>query len=451
MLVGESCVALACRLFAFGRPLAGIGDGQRRSHHQDLAHARLGFGSQDHPPQPWVDGQTCQAPTEVGDLAVLVERPEFLQQLHAIADTAPVRGVQERKLLHVAQFQRCHLQQHRGKIRPQDLGISEARTTRVVIFGVQPNAHTGRNATAPAGPLRSRGLRDRLYRQALNFQAAAVTRDAGIAGVDDVPDAGDCQRCLGDIGRQHDTAPAMRSEHLVLFRRRQTGVQRQYLGILEVAQSICGITDFAFTRQKHQHVTRRLGLQFMDGVDDRLDFVADLGAHYLVVRVVWIVVSGCGHRDFERAIPDLDWMGPTGHLDDRCATEVCREALRLNGCRRDDHFELRAAGQQLMEVSEQEVDVQAAFMGFIDDEGVVAHQPAIALDLGQQNAIGHQFDQGALADVIVESHRIAHGIAERSAQFVSDTLGDRAGGKPPGLRVADHGAHTAAHFEADFR
>ena len=46
--------------------------------------------------------KVCQAPTEVGDLAVLVERPEFLQQLHAIADTASVRGVQERKLLHVA-------------------------------------------------------------------------------------------------------------------------------------------------------------------------------------------------------------------------------------------------------------------------------------------------------------------------------------------------------------
>ena len=59
----------------------------------------------------------------------------------------------------------------------------------------------------------------------------------------------------------------------------------------ESAQSLCGVADLALAGQEHQHVARRLGLEFVDRVDDRLDFVADLGAHDFVVGVVGIVVS----------------------------------------------------------------------------------------------------------------------------------------------------------------
>ena len=119
-----------------------------------------------------------------------VEGAEFLQQLHTVADAARVRRIEERKALDVAELQRRHLQDHRGQVGPQDLRIGVARAaTSKSVLGVEPDAHAGRGAPGAAGPLRGRGLRDRLDRQPLHLGAAAVARDARGAGVDDVADA----------------------------------------------------------------------------------------------------------------------------------------------------------------------------------------------------------------------------------------------------------------------
>ncbi len=90
-------------------------------------------------------------------------------------------------------------------------------------------------------------------------------------------------------------------------------------------------------------------------------------------------------------------------------------------------------------------------MRLVEDEGVVAQQAAVALDLGEQDAVGHQLDQRAVAGLVGEPHGVADGLAERGAQFVGDALGDGAGGQPPRLGVADGAADTAAEFEADLR
>ncbi len=40
-------------------------------------------------------------------------------------------------------------------------------------------------------------------------------------------------------------------------------------------------------------------------------------------------------------------------------------------------------------MAEQKVDVQAAFVGFIENDGVIFREVRIALRFRQQNAIGH--------------------------------------------------------------
>ena len=45
-----------------------------------------------------------------------------------------------------------------------------------------------------------------------------------------------------------------------------------------------------------------------------------------------------------------------------------------------------------------EVDVQAAFAGFVDDDRVVALQVAVVLSFREQNAIGHQGGKGLLGE-----------------------------------------------------
>ncbi len=49
-------------------------------------------------------------------------------------------------------------------------------------------------------------------------------------------------------------------------------------------------------------------------------------------------------------------------------------------------------GSSSLQIAEQEIDVQAALVGLVDDQRVVFVQPAVALDLGQQDAVGHQLD-----------------------------------------------------------
>jgi hypothetical protein len=81
--------------------------------------------------------------------------------------------------------------------------------------------------------------------------------------------------------------------------------------------------------------------------------------------------------------------------------------------------------------------------------GVVAGQQAVALELGQQDPVGHDLDPGALAHAVGEAHRVAHQPADGAAQLLGHPLGDGAGGQPAGLGVADEAGLAPARLEAD--
>ncbi len=461
VFVGEAGVLLPRRLFAVGRPLPRVGDRQRRGEHEDLAHASLAVSLQDHPAQPRVDGQLRQPAPHVGDRTVAariaasgggVEGAEFGQQHHPVADAAPLRRVEKREGLDVAEVERRHLQDHCSEIGPQDLRVGVARSRREVIFGVQPDTDAWRGAARPPGSLRGGRLRDGFDRQPLHLGAPAVARDACGAGVDDVADARDRQRCLGDVGGQHDSAHgAARREDALLLGGGQPGVEREHLGVIidSATQCFTGIADFTLARQEHQHVAGGFGGEFVNGVDDGLGLVAHLAAHDFVVGVVGIVGVVGWDGDFQWPVTNLDRIGPPGHLDDRGACEMCGEPLRFDRRRRDDHLQVGPSGQQFAEVAQQEIDVEAALVGLVEDEGVVAQQPAIALDLGEQDAVGHQLDQRGITGLIGEPDGVADCLAERGAEFVGDALGDRARGEPTRLGMADGAADAAAELETD--
>ena len=110
------------------------------------------------------------------------------------------------------------------------------------------------------------------------------------------------------------------------------------------------------------------GAELVDGVADRLDLVA-----VLCVSVLWVG---------DRAVADLDGVGAAGDLDDRRGLvvdgEVRGEALGVDRGGGDDHLEVGAARQELPEVAEEEVDVEAALVGLVDDDRVVLVQVAVA-------------------------------------------------------------------------
>ena len=278
----------------------------------------------------------------------------------------------------------------------------------------------------------------------------AVARDPRRTRVDHVLDAGHGQRGLGHVGGQDDPAVRVRLEDAVLLGVREPRVQRQDLDRARsaalvgelVVQRVRSVADLPLTAQEDQYVAGRLDGEFVDGVQDRLGLVAVDRAR--VVRVV------------DRAVAHLDRIGPAGDLDDRrrralAVREVLGEPLGVDGRRGDDHLEVGAAGEEPLEVTEDEVDVQAALVRLVDDERVVAGQVAIALQLVEQDAVGHQLDQRTVADLVGEPDREADRLAQLGAELLRDPLRHRPRREPPRLRVPDHALHTAAELETDLR
>ncbi|MNT14064.1 hypothetical protein D3C72_1490540 [compost metagenome] len=90
-------------------------------------------------------------------------------------------------------------------------------------------------------------------------------------------------------------------------------------------------------------------------------------------------------------------------------------------------------------------------MGFVDDDRVVAFQIAVVLGFRQQDAVGHQFDQGIGIALVLEAHLIADQCAQRRAQLFGNPAGHAARGDPPWLGVADQAMLAATDFQADLR
>ncbi len=127
------------------------------------------------------------------------------------------------------------------------------------------------------------------------------------------------------------------------------------------------------------------------------------------------------------------------------------EALRVDRRGRDDHLEIGAPRQQLLEVAEDEVDVEAAFVRLVDDERVVLTQIPIALHLRQQDAVGHDAHTGLLRRLVDEAHLIADRLTERRLEFFGEPLGDRTRRDASRLGVADGAGAPAPQFEAELR
>ena len=223
----------------------------------------------------------------------------------------------------------------------------------------------------------------------------AVAADARDAGVDHRADAGHRERGLGDVRRQHDAAAARRLEHALLLFLRKPRVQRQHLATLRVvlAQRFGGLADLALAAQEHEDVARLLAPQLIDGGKDR-GLLVDRGF------VVFLV-------ELDRPIAHLDGIAAARHIDDRRIAEVPREPLRIDRRRGDDDLEVRPLRQQPFQIAEQEVDVQRALVRLVDDDRVVRIEKAVALRLGEQDAVGHELDQPFRATAILEAQLVA--------------------------------------------
>ena len=144
---------------------------------------------------------------------------QFSQQGDAVSDRADLRWFDEREPVHPAEAQRGHLEDDGGKRCAQDFRLGELGALEVVLFGVQPDRDAvGHTATSARALVRA-GLGDRFDGQALHLGAGGVARDAGVAGVDHVANAGNGEAGFGHVRGDDHAAIAVRFEDAVLFGR----------------------------------------------------------------------------------------------------------------------------------------------------------------------------------------------------------------------------------------
>ncbi len=143
-------------------------------------------------------------------------------------------------------------------------------------------------------------------------------------------------------------------------------------------------------------------------------------------------------------------IGAAGYLNNRCIIEVLRETLYIDGRRGDNHFQVGALGENIFQIAEQEVDIQAPFMGLVDNQGIVAVQQSVILNIGEQNTVSHQFNQRVIADLLTETNLITDRFAKWLLQLLSDTVGYRPGRNATRLGVADHAGDAATELKTNF-
>ena len=114
---------------------------------------------------------------------------------------------------------------------------------------------------------------------------------------------------------------------------------------------------------------------------------------------------------------------------------------------------LRSArsGQDALEPAEQEVDGQAALVRLVDDERVVAVEERVALNLGEQDAVGHELDLRLLARAILEADLVADLAPELALELARDASRHAGRGDATRLGHADLSLASAPRGQGDFR
>ena len=327
-------------------------------------------------------------------------------------------------------MQRLHAQDDARQRAAQNFGVGKARAAVEAGLVIQANADAVGHAPAAPGALVGGGLADGFHQQLLHLATERIALDARCACVNHISDTWHRERSLGHVGGQHDAAARVAVKDAVLLGLRQAREQWQHLGVAHyrlvrqvLAQVVGRLADLAFAWQEDQYVSTRIALPQL--------------IHPIGNGLVQTVVAAV----FKRAIALLHRKGAARHHDDGRgafgALKVFGKPVRVDGGRGDDDFQIWPARQDLADIAQQKVDVEAALVRLVDDERVVVFEQRISLRLGQQNAVRHQLDGGITAQPVLEAHLVAHHLAQRCLQLFGNALGHAAGGNSAWLGVAN--------------
>ena len=417
----------------FLRPFAWVLRRQGGGDDQHLAQTALLVRGQDHAADLGVQRQAREFGAGFGELLrVLVDGAKFGKQLIAVGDHARQRRLEKRKVLDIAKMQRLHAQDHTRQRGTQDFRFGMRQALVEIVLVVEADADATGDTAATAGALLGGRLRDRLDQQLIDLVPMRVALDARQPRINDVAYARHGQRGFRHVGRQHDAAALVRLKDAALLLRRLACEQRQHLGAggMVLAQRLGGFANLALARQKHQHVARAAAMRLVDGIDDG----------FIDVTIIVHAVGTVAHFNRIQTARDFDHRRPA---------EMFAESLRVERRRGHDELQLGPLLQHAAQIAEQKVDIQAALVGLVDDQGVVLAQQRIALRLGEQDAVGHQLDVAVARCLVGKADLVANVVADLGLQLLGNARRRGTCGNAARLSMADQAAGAASQLKAD--
>ena len=242
-----------------------------------------------------------------------------------------------------------------------------------------------------------------MNRQTVGFGAEIIKGHSRQARIHDIADPGNGDGCFGNIGGNHDFCAFARQEDLLLIPCMKSTEKRKYLCIRYfLPQDIAAVADISLRGEENQHVPWRFsGVELPDGTDTTVNIIFKFT---VLIRIRWRVAHFNG-------------VGFTRDRDNRGIVEMFGEGLRIYGSRGDNNFQVRALGENILQMAEQEIDIQASLMSFIDNQNVVIGQKSVLPRFGQQHPVRHKFDSGALAGAVLKTDLVSHCMAKLSQFF----------------------------------
>ena len=434
--VAEAPVCRGGGLTLFERPFPRILNAQAAGDDQHLVETMLRACLEDHPAHARVHRQPGQLTAQVGQGAFLVQCAQLLQERVGSADGGGGGRFHEGERLDLAQGEGLHPQDDVGQVAALDLRLGERTAGGEFLLAVEPDAYPAREPATPSLALVGAALGDGLDGQPPAAGPGVITADPRQAAVHHVTDPRHGERGLGHVGGHHHATARAGGEDPLLLRRAESAEERDDFEPVAMAafDQVAGFADVAFAGHEDEDVpvvagggqlVHRRGGRFGVG-----EFAPFLG----------LVVQG--------AVTHFNRVEPSRDLDDRRVIQGLGEEPGVDRGRGDDELEIVPLGQEQFQAAQQEIDVQRALVGLVEDDGLVFAQQRVALQLGQEHAVGHHLDGGLGPGAGVEADFATDLVAPGAVEFLGQTPGDRERGHPARLGAADPGPCAQAGFEA---
>ena len=220
----------------------------------------------------------------------------------------------------------------------------------------------------------------------------------------------------------------------LLVRQAQPGEQRQNARVSQIPafQFFRHLTYFAFSGKEDKHIPAVVqSIQPIHGT-------CHMSRKFLIV-ILW------------RQIVEVHRISAAFYLNYRCASKEFGKPAGIQRRGTDDQPQVSPPVQQKPQIAEQKVNVEAAFMRLIQNQGMILAQIRIMLRFRQKNPIRHELQARIRPGFFLKAHLVTHQTSQVAVQFLRHSAGNGSSSQPSGLGAPYSAPHLPGKLHGHFR